>query len=63
MFRLYPSEAASGLHPRSPICYQRSGLGTRMVKARQEFGLKELEAATPLLRPLERPATRIASQK
>lgn len=59
MSRLYPSEAASG----SAICYQRSGLGTRMAKARQELGLQELETATPLLRPLERPATRIASQK
>lgn len=38
----------------------RVGLASRMLKARQERGLQELEAATPLPWPLERPAIRLA---
>lgn len=33
-----------------------------VLKARQELGLQELGTATPLPRPLERPANRLALQ-
>lgn len=34
----------------------KPGLAPRVLKARQELGLQELGTATPLPRPLERPA-------